>query len=110
MSGTLELEGEVVDLGRPRRSERRGSPERDRELEASEHPEALPVEEANCLQIARDGPHVDVLEPETSGLRDGPLGQERADPVIAMSRIHDDGLELGLLSANEEPTEAEDAI
>src|SRR5262245_60860107 len=110
MSGTLELEGEVVNLGRPGRSERRGSLERDRELEASEHPEALPVEETNCLQVARDGPHVDVLDPETSRLCDGLLGQERADPVIAMTRIHDDGLELGLLSANEEPAEAEDAI
>jgi len=41
-----------------------------------------------------------------SGLCDGPLRKKCAYPATAITRSHDDRLELALLSLNEEPAES----
>jgi hypothetical protein len=65
------------------------------------------VEEADCLDIPRDRPDVDIFDAETSGLCNGLLRKECPYPATAMARIHDDRLELGLLSVKQEATESE---
>jgi hypothetical protein len=68
------------------------------------------MKEADGLQVARDRSDVDVLHSETSGLRDGLLGKECPYPATPTTRIHDDRLQLGLLSTDEEPAQATKSI
>jgi hypothetical protein len=91
-------------------AERRGALESYGQLEAPEQAKALAVKEADCLEVSRDRPYVDVFDAQPSGLGDSPLGEGGADSKAAMPRIDNDGLQFRLLAVDEQATEAENLL